>query len=131
MPKTPAPSAPERSFPPRVWIDVDCPIKMVSGSQVFVCVDHAAKDCTHQYLSLEEAEHLAQEREAAARAEFDKEFFLNVIDEWTSFWMNQKQNCQQDYENYFRRALGVDANMRHHLADLLSKAARSKAQEGK
>ena len=35
--------------------------------------------------------------------------------------MNQKQNNEQDYQNYFRRAMGVDANMRHHLATLIVK----------
>lgn len=54
-------------------------------------------------------------------ARMAKDSFLTVIEEWTGYWMNQRQNSQQDYENYFRRAFGVDANMRHHLAVLIAK----------
>lgn len=48
--------------------------------------------------------------------EFNKEQVLEVIGDWKSFWMNQTQNNQQDYENYYRRAFGVDANMKYNLA---------------
>lgn len=37
--------------------------------------------------------------------------------EWKDFWMNQKQNSQADYKNYFNRAFGVDANMAHNLSE--------------
>ncbi len=44
-----------------------------------------------------------------------------VREKWKYFWMNQKQNDQRDYENYHRRAFGVDANMLHHLGELIEK----------
>ncbi len=52
----------------------------------------------------------------------DKQFFLEVILKWQHFWMNQTQNSEEDFDNYFGRALGVDANMRHHLARMLAEA---------
>lgn len=58
-------------------------------------------------------------------AEFEKEHFKCVIDKWLAYWMNQTQNSKEDYDNYFRRAAGVDANMRYHLADLLMKEQAS------
>ncbi len=61
----------------------------------------------------------------------DKEFFLKIIEDWLTYWMNQTQNSKADQENYFRRALGVDANMRHHLADKLAKASDSEKADGK
>jgi hypothetical protein len=54
---------------------------------------------------------------------FDREFFLNIIDEWKTLWMNQKQNSEEDYKNYFRRAFGVDANMSYSLARMCSEKA--------
>lgn len=48
--------------------------------------------------------------------------FLRVIHEWEAFWMNQKQNSEEDFKNYFRRAFNVDANMQHDLARRLKKA---------
>ena len=44
---------------------------------------------------------------------------MDIVQEWKSFWLNQRQNSQEDYENYSRRAMGIDANMKHHLADLI------------
>ena len=44
------------------------------------------------------------------------EKLLKIIREWKFGWMNQRQNSQADYENYFNRAFGVDANMIHSLA---------------
>lgn len=52
--------------------------------------------------------------------------FLEVIDEWQMLWMNQTQNSKEDYDNYWRRAFGVDANMRYSLARMLYKAQHSK-----
>lgn len=60
---------------------------------------------------------------AEGSGERGEDFFLQIIREWKSFWMNQRQNSQADYENYSSRAMGVDANMTHHLASMLSKAA--------
>jgi len=54
----------------------------------------------------------------------DKYIMKEVIDEWIIYWMNQTQNSEEDYKNYLRRAMGVDANMRHHLAKLISNIAR-------
>lgn len=59
----------------------------------------------------------------------DKEFFLDVICKWKSFWMNQTQNSEDDRQNYFNRAYGVDANMKHHLAEMCSKAAIAAVSE--
>ncbi len=56
------------------------------------------------------------EEEPKPEAARDKEFFLEIIESWTRYWMNQTQNSESDRANYFRRAFGVDANMRHHLA---------------
>lgn len=58
-------------------------------------------------------------RDAELLASFSKENLKDGIDQWVMFWMNQKQNNEQDYQNYLRRAIGVDANMRHHLAKKL------------
>ncbi len=58
----------------------------------------------------------------------DKEFFLEIIGKWKTYWMNQKQNSEQDYQNYFRRALGVDANMGHSLAKMIVKSIESEAE---
>lgn len=58
-----------------------------------------------------------------------KEDFLEVIGEWLMFWRNQRQNSQADYENYLNRASGVDANMKHHLAGLLTKKFSTLIQE--
>lgn len=59
---------------------------------------------------------------------------LEIIREWKRIWMNQTQNGPQDYENYWRRAYGVDANMSHHLAKMifekLEEAQASEEKEG-
>lgn len=55
-------------------------------------------------------------------AQYDDEFFVNVIVKWKSYWMNQKQNSEADYQNYLHRALGVDANMKYHLARLMQES---------
>lgn len=54
----------------------------------------------------------------------DSEFFIKVVENWRSFWMNQKANtgCQKDHENYFSRAFGIDANMKYHLASKMHDA---------
>lgn len=46
---------------------------------------------------------------------------VKIIEKWKSFWMNQTQNSEEDRQNYFNRAFGIDANMKYHLADLLWK----------
>jgi hypothetical protein len=57
----------------------------------------------------------------------EKERLLEIILEWKHFWMNQRQNSQADYENYHRRAFGIDANMQHHLATMLLAAQAAEA----
>lgn len=47
--------------------------------------------------------------------------FKELIDDWQMFWMNQRQNSEDDYQNYWRRAFGVDANMKHSLAETIAK----------
>lgn len=49
-----------------------------------------------------------------------KDKALKIIEDWKMFWMNQTQNSEADRKNYFNRAMGVDANMKHHLADMIS-----------
>lgn len=56
----------------------------------------------------------------------NKDFFLKVILEWKYSWANQTQNNEQDFQNYFRRAMGVDANMIHSLALKLVKAVEER-----
>lgn len=53
-----------------------------------------------------------------------KKEIVDIITEWKHFWMNQTKNNQQDYENYFRRAAGVDANMKYDLAKRICEAVK-------
>lgn len=76
-------------------------------------------------LSDQEMEEMAFEAGALKYAEelqkssdITKDSCVGVIMEWKTFWMNQKQNNDADYKNYLHRAIGVDANMKYHLADL-------------
>ena len=55
------------------------------------------------------------------KSEADK-IAQKIANDWKLFWMSQTQNSKQDYDNYFRRALAVDANMRAHLESLISAA---------
>lgn len=48
-----------------------------------------------------------------------KEIYLKEILDWKHAWMNQRQNSEADYQNYFHRAFGIDANMQHSLATRL------------
>lgn len=41
--------------------------------------------------------------------------YRKIVEDWKYYWMNQKQNSEEDYQNYFRRAFGVDANMMYSL----------------
>lgn len=52
----------------------------------------------------------------------EKRDALALVDEWRAYWMDQTQNSKEDYDNYFRRAMGVDANMQHHLAKMITDA---------
>lgn len=56
----------------------------------------------------------------------DKDNYLEIIESWLSYWMNQTQNSESDRANYFRRAFGVDANMRHHLAGKLAESLQAR-----
>lgn len=59
-------------------------------------------------------------------AEITEDFFLKIIRDWKHSWMNQTQNDQKDYENYHRRAFGIDANMVHSLANRIVSAIKEK-----
>ncbi|XGC82027.1 hypothetical protein ACES2L_05955 [Bdellovibrio bacteriovorus] len=59
-----------------------------------------------------------------------KECLLEVIDEWQMHWMNQDIN-PKDTENYRRRAMGVDANMRYGLARMINEKAFGKVTDNK
>lgn len=67
---------------------------------------------------------LEEKEQNISQGKFNKEFFLKIIREWKSSWMNQRQNSEYDYENYFKRAFGVDANMMHSLANRLEEAMK-------
>lgn len=54
-----------------------------------------------------------------------EDFYVKVIEKWKDFWMNQKQHNEDDRQNYFNRAFGIDANMKYHLANLLREAVSS------
>lgn len=47
-----------------------------------------------------------------------RQLAVKVIEEWKGFWMNQIEvtKDQADHDNYYCRALGVDANMKYNLA---------------
>jgi hypothetical protein len=53
-----------------------------------------------------------------------KEEATQLVEDWKYFWMDQTQNSEEDRKNYFSRAFGVDANMQHHLAGLISKSTK-------
>lgn len=55
---------------------------------------------------------------------------VSICREWKTFWMNQTQHSKEDHENYLRRAMGVDANMRGHLEDKISKALKEAYESG-
>lgn len=52
--------------------------------------------------------------------EINKETFLYVIEQWQFSWMDVKGTDKQDAKNYFRKASGIDANMRYDLAKRLA-----------
>lgn len=58
-----------------------------------------------------------------------QDFFIKIIDDWKAFWMNQTQNSEDDFQNYFNRAIGIDANMKYSLARRLEKAVNDKVDE--
>jgi hypothetical protein len=66
--------------------------------------------------------HGAKFRDAQIAELTKKEKILEVAREWKHFWMNQRQNSEEDYQNYFNRAFGIDANMIHDLADRITKS---------
>lgn len=54
---------------------------------------------------------------------------VEIIREWKWSWMNQKQNSEQDFQNYYRRASGIDANMIYSLARKIIKAMDKATKE--
>jgi len=61
--------------------------------------------------------------------EFDESALREIIGEWKMYWMNQRQNSEADFQNYYSRAFGVDANMQHSLARMLNEKLRPVIQE--
>lgn len=59
---------------------------------------------------------------------FEQEL-VEVAYKWKHTWMNQRQNSKEDFENYHRRAFGVDANMIHHLAKMMAEAFNGHADQ--
>ena len=50
-----------------------------------------------------------------------RELGLAIVDKWKSYWFGQ--------EDYRHRAMAIDANMRHHLAELIgSELARPRPE---
>lgn len=41
--------------------------------------------------------------------------FRDIVELWQMTWMHQTQNNEADYKNYWRRAFGIDANMRYSI----------------
>lgn len=60
-----------------------------------------------------------------------RDLIFEVIMQWKHFWMNQKQNDEADYQNYLHRAMGVNANMKHDLANRINKALTELAKAPK
>lgn len=58
----------------------------------------------------------------------DRDFFIKIINEWKIIWSNQTVN-EKDTKRYRKRAQGVDANMKYHLADMLSDAVKEELKE--
>ena len=54
---------------------------------------------------------------------------LKTIVECKHFWMNQRQNDERDFQNYFHRAAGIDSNMKHDLARRIDKLIGSQPQD--
>jgi hypothetical protein len=53
---------------------------------------------------------------------FEHDCILKIIDEWQMCWMSVTGTTEEDAKNYRRRAFGVDANMRHGLARMITEA---------
>lgn len=45
---------------------------------------------------------------------------LKIVEDWQFFWMNQTLD-EEDTKRYRERACGIDANMRHNLAERITK----------
>lgn len=55
---------------------------------------------------------------------FTEDNIRKVILDWKHYWMNQTQNSKEDYDNYFKRAFGIDANMQCDLARKIAALAK-------
>ena len=51
--------------------------------------------------------------------EITKERLLEVVEEWQQGWMSVTGTNDEDAKNYWRRAFGVDANMRYGMARMM------------
>lgn len=58
-----------------------------------------------------------------------KDELLDIIEKWQWDWMNQTQNSVQDFQNYFNKSVGIDANMRHSLADRILRVMEGEHQK--
>ncbi len=61
-------------------------------------------------------------KKEVSKPEPSERLFVSVIEKWQQKWMNQTQNSEADHKNYLHRAIGVDANMKYSLANMLLKA---------
>jgi len=57
--------------------------------------------------------------------------YEEVICRWQHHWMDVKGTDERDRSAYFKRASGIDANMRYGLAKMLVEAERDAMITGK
>lgn len=57
----------------------------------------------------------------------DNLYYEQIIQKWKSAWMSDAQNPPEEHKNYFHRAFGIDANMKHSLAKMLAEDSASEA----
>jgi hypothetical protein len=51
---------------------------------------------------------------------------LRLIEKWQFYWMSKEQNPDSENNAYFNKAAPIDANMRHHLADMIAEKLEEK-----
>ena len=90
--------------------------------------NHAYKELQQRLAEVEKDLAIVRDSRDALVVENEKlkqalkvENILEVIDDWQMYWRNQQIN-REDTMRYRRRALSVDANMRHSLAKRINKA---------
>lgn len=110
----------KKAWPPRIIVEWDTDERKLYARLPF-------GNGTGNYLSRAEHEATVSElKERVGKLEKllgDKGFFLNVVNNWKHSWMTVTGTDEKDRENYFNRAFGVDANMKHDLVRRLMHAS--------